>query len=131
CMGCHRLGIKGGNGLVRDQVRVTVEKNAFAYTRAEVDAVRLTYADQATIDQAYVSDKNRFGTAMQKLGWDMSNPIEPATTLAKRFDGYVEPQLAAAELGISLSDFLNGIQRSRFLTRRMGSILLENGTVDR
>lgn len=125
CFRCHSAGMIPA----KDIVRPHVEKNAFAFSRAEVEFVRATYSTQDTIDKQIAADNVRYKAAMDKIGFSVSK-ADPLTHLALMFEAEMPPQLVAADFGLTINEFQTALQRSRFLTRRLGNSLI-GGNVKR
>ncbi len=117
-----------------DEVRKHYEANAFAYSRREVDIVRAIYPGNATIMKQLTDDNVRFDAAVKSLG---KNPIvstnetnEPVFQMAQQFESEMTLPLVASELGLDVNTFQTTLQRSRFLSRRLGA-LNNGGTIKR
>lgn len=132
CFRCHHSGmLPPARG---DEVRKHYEANAFAYSRREVDIVRALYPGNAAIMKQLTADNDRFDAAIKQLG---KNPVastnetnEPVFMMAQQFEAEMTLPLVASELGIDVNTFQTQLQRSRFLSRRLGS-LNNGGTVKR
>jgi hypothetical protein len=120
CMSCHNKGMQ----TARDQLRTHVEKNSFAFDRFTVQAVRQLYPGNDKMAALYNSDKDRFKAAMDKIGYSVNAP-EPTLVLVSRYETDLSLEQAAAELGLTKTEFENGIGRSQFLSRRLGQVLLK------
>jgi hypothetical protein len=121
CFRCHWKGMIPAI----DEIRPHFEKNAFAFTRREVDIVRSLYAPQDQMTKAFQDYDGRFAQAVGQLGFPYtfsSGETEPVTLLAKQFEGEIPLTLAAAELGLTVNQFQTLLQRTRFLTRRIGNV---------
>ncbi len=124
CFRCHHSGMLP---MTRgDEIRKHYEANAFAYSRQELDTVRSLYPGTTDIINQLFEDNKRFATAVTALG---KNPIpsinetnEPVFQLAQRFENELPLPMIAAELGMTVNDFQAQLQRSRFLSRRLGQL---------
>jgi hypothetical protein len=115
---------------LRDMIRPHVEKNAFAFSRNDLEQVRRTYQGQTAIERAIAEDNARFKAAMDKIGYDVKK-TDPVTVLAQMFEAEMPPQLVAAEVGMSVADYQTQLGRSRFLSRRLGLGTVPGGTLKR
>lgn len=127
CFRCHHSGmLPMARG---DEVRKHYEANAFAYSRREVDFVRALYPGNAVIMKQLADDNARFDAAIKQMG---KNPIastnetnEPVFQMVQQFESELTLPLVASELNMDAATFQTQLQRSRFLSRRLGA--LNNG----
>ncbi len=132
CVRCHHSGmIPMARG---DEIRKHYETNAFAYSRREVELVRALYPGNAAIMKKMTEYNDKFDAAVKQMG---KNPIasvnetnEPIFLMAQQFESEMTLPLVAAELGLDVNTFQTQLQRSRFLSRRLGA-LNNGGTVKR
>src|SRR5262249_40826316 len=128
CMGCHDQGMRKA----KDEVRaIVVQGKTFPKeTREQVEAL---YPPTEKMDQVIAGDAKRFADAMARAGLDPAlklNGVEMVTALMKRYENDLDINLAAAELGLSPKDFVEGgrdaDKKFRTLLRR-----LEQGSIPR
>jgi len=62
------------------------------------------YADRAQMQQLFNDGKKRYGDSLAKLN-SVAGTSEPIVVLAEKFQGDVDAELAAAELGLSTAKY--------------------------
>src|SRR5262249_61451928 len=75
-------------------------------------------------------DAQRFQEAVARTGAPLS-ATEPIAALALRFEAELDLLLAAAEAGVKPERVLQALEISADLAKRMGSLKIEGGTVQR
>ena len=126
CMTCHNQGM-----LVRaDQIRAHVEKNPEGFTRAEAETIKALYPPKADFEKLLKKDAERFRKAVEASGAHLSK-TEPVYALSGQFEKEIDIKFAAAEVGVSETDFGKGLGRSANLARVFGTLRVEGGTVQR
>ena len=108
CMGCHTEGMK----TFEDQVRpaINLSQNP-AYDKAQ--ALRL-YSKKSTIDILIREDIARYKRALEAAG-GVFGGSEPIQQLVKQFEGPLDVEYAAAEIGLEKADFLQKIRENSIL----------------
>lgn len=108
CMGCHTEGIK----TFKDQVRpVIVQIPNPTYDKAQ--ALRL-YAEKSKMDSLIREDIARYRHALEAAG-GVFGGSEPIQQLVKQFEGPLDAEYAAAEVGLKGADFLQKIREYNIL----------------
>jgi hypothetical protein len=126
CMACHACGIIAKE----DQVRPHVEKNRQAFQREELGKILALYVPRQKMQQAMDEDAERFRKAVQQTGWRLGT-TEPIAALTQRFESEVDLPLAAAELGMTPAALEARFKQSLTLSRTLGTLAIEGGTVQR
>jgi uncharacterized protein DUF4384 len=130
CMGCHDQGMrKMGTGDVRTQV---LKDRSFS--RAEIQSIEALYLPLDVMAKQIEDDAERFRTAMKRAGLDPAlkpNNIEMISALAKRYEDNLDPRLAAAELGMSLTEFTKAVDEGVTLESKAVARRLVQGLVPR
>ncbi len=125
CMGCHTEGMK----TFEDRVRSVIQQNLNPpYDKAQ--ALRL-YAEKSTMDALVREDIARYRQAIAASG-GVFGGSEPIQQLVKQFEGPLDAEHAAAEVGLETDDFLKKIRENSTL-QNAGLLVLgvENGSVKR
>ena len=125
CMGCHTEGMK----TFGDQVRSVIQQNPNPpYDKAQ--ALRL-YAEKSTMDALVREDIARYRQAIAASG-GVFGGSEPIQQLVKQFEGPLDAEHAAAEVGLETDGFLKKIRENSTL-QNAGLLVLgvENGSVKR
>jgi mono/diheme cytochrome c family protein len=99
CMGCHTQGMIDGFDI--EEVRSAIVNFPQGETRRQ--GLQL-YADRAQMQQLLDDGKKRYRDALAKLN-SVAGTNEPIVALAERFQGDVDAELAAAEVGLSTAKF--------------------------
>ncbi len=108
CMGCHTEGMK----TFEDQVRpaINLSQNP-AYDKAQ--ALRL-YSKKSKMDTLIQEDIARYKRALEAAG-GVFGGSEPIQQLVKQFEGPLDAEYAAAEIGLEKADFLQNIRENSIL----------------
>ena len=125
CMGCHTEGMK----TFEDQVRSVIEQTPNPpYDKAQ--ALRL-YAEKSTMDSLILEDIARYRRTIESAG-GVFGGSEPIQQLVKQFEGPLDAEHAAAEVGLETDDFLKKIRENSTL-QNSGLLVLgvEKGSVKR
>ena len=125
CIGCHTEGMK----TFEDQVRsVIVQNRNPSYDKAQ--ALRL-YTEQSKMESLVREDIARYRQAIEDAG-GVFGGSEPIQQLVKQFDGPLDAEHAAAEVGLETDNFLQEIRENSTL-QNAGLLVLsvENGNVKR
>jgi hypothetical protein len=99
CMSCHTQGMIDGFDM--DEVRNAVSEFPDSETRKQSLKI---YADRTQMQALLDSGKKRFRDALAKLN-SVAGTNEPIVAPAEKFQGDVDSDLAAAELGLSPAKF--------------------------
>src|SRR5207247_3761989 len=113
-----------------DQVRAHLEKNATSSAEADARPIRALYPPEAEFKALLQKDAERFRKAVETTGAKIG-ATEPIVALAGRFEMELDLPTAAVEVGMAPERFLAGVARSPELSRRLGSLTVEGGTVQR
>src|SRR6185295_16642346 len=126
CMSCHARGLL----FKADQLRGHVEKNARVFGDAIVAAVRATHPRKAKFQAQIEEDNRRYLRALVTFG--VRDPDqEPVNLVTQRFEGTLDGQTAAAELGLTLVGLGLFLKQESDLARILGGTLVQGGTVQR
>lgn len=126
CMACHYAGIisKG------DDVRRAVEINLTGFSKA--DQILALYPPRKELDALYEENSQQFRKAVNQVGIEqLTETGEPVVNMAYRFDTDVDSTAAAAELGLSVTDFIARIRANPRVLDRLAPLAVEGGTVKR
>jgi mono/diheme cytochrome c family protein len=126
CFSCHARGFLPK----ADQVRSHVEKNSQAYTLRDVATIKAVYGLEPRIRALLQDDNARYEKALDEAGVRQGDD-DPVSNSALAYEGTLDAARAAAELGISTDALLQGLTRSPVLSRSLGTLRLERGTVAR
>ncbi|MEH2509624.1 mono/diheme cytochrome c family protein [Nitrobacteraceae bacterium AZCC 1564] len=121
CMGCHDQGMRKAKDDVRDLIL-----NGRTFPREVREQVEGLYPPHDKMDALIEGDGKRFADAMKRAGLDPAlklNGIEMINALAKRYEDDLDLTLAAAELGLTKTEFKEGgadvAKKYRPLLRRL------------
>jgi WD40 repeat protein/mono/diheme cytochrome c family protein len=126
CMSCHVRGLIPKN----DQVRAHVLKNAKAFLKEDVEAVKALYRPEAEFRKLLDGDVERFVKALAKAGVP-SEGAEPITTVTLRYEATLDLAAASSEAGMSPQEFGKRLSGSILLSRLLGPLKVKGGTVQR
>jgi mono/diheme cytochrome c family protein len=126
CFSCHHSGLLPKD----DQVRPHVLKNAGVFSRADRETVLALYPPAARLRSRMTDDNERFLRALKQLNIPAGEP-EPIVTVVQRYEGTLDVQTAAAEIGLSTEAFVAHIKRTAGVSRALGPLLARGGTVQR
>jgi tetratricopeptide (TPR) repeat protein len=126
CMSCHH------HGMIEkaDQVRDHVLKNADAFTKADLETIKALFPPRKVFAELLNNDARRFQEAVAATGAPLS-ATEPIAALALRFEAELDLPLAAAEVGVQPERVLQALELSADLAKRIGSLRIEGGTLQR
>lgn len=126
CMSCH------AQGMIRkpDEIREHVVQNQGSFTASEVRTVLALYPTAKTFGDLQQEDADRFTKAVKETGTPVGTQ-EPIVQLALRFEAELSAKLVAAELGLTVEDFLKGLDRSPELSRTLGTLKVPGRTIKR
>ncbi|MEQ9504612.1 MAG: hypothetical protein RIT81_47585 [Deltaproteobacteria bacterium] len=128
CMSCHFEGLKSVKDDVGPMLR-ELEKAEYDLPKA-----RALYRPQTELTNIIEDDARRFITSLGRAGVRKSHSFrtEPVNALARKFRADLRPELAAAELGVSLAVMQQRIRRSPALQRLgLGQLLAKGGGAKR
>ena len=123
CMGCHTKGMR----TFEDQIRGVVEKNPDP--PFSKDRVLQLYVEQPTMDALVEEDTDRYRQALKTAG-GVFGEIDPIQQLVSKFEGLLDADHAAAEVGLETNDFLKKINEDRRL-RDLGLLAIESSGINR
>jgi WD40 repeat protein/mono/diheme cytochrome c family protein len=126
CMSCHARGIIPKD----DQIRAHVEKNRKAFGKREFDNILALYPPRDKLAALMEEDAERFRAAVEKTGQKLG-ATEPIVALALRFEAELDLKLAAAEMGLTPAALVSDLDKSPALTRILGPLRVDGGTVQR
>lgn len=126
CMSCHSRGMIAKD----DQIRAHVENNPKAFSKNERELILALYPDKDEFSARLKEDAERFRKAVKETGAHLSQS-EPVYMLAKRFEDVVGLRLAAAEAGVTVPEFEEGLERSAVLARVFGPLKAPGGKIQR
>ncbi|MCA9078339.1 MAG: SUMF1/EgtB/PvdO family nonheme iron enzyme [Planctomycetaceae bacterium] len=126
CMSCHTAGMIPKT----DQIRASVEKNPGAFDDAEREQILSLYPKIGVLDRLMDQDKDRFLTALQQAGVTSSKK-DPILQLARQFEQELDLETAAAESGLTTSNFAKLLTRFPKLARIFAPLNVPGGTVQR
>jgi hypothetical protein len=127
CFRCHHSGMIP----FRDMIRDHVQKNSFAFSRRDSEIVENIYAPQSIQLGKLREYDLRFSSAIKQLGFPyapaggINESNEPVYLLARQFEAEIPITLVAGEFGLTPSEFLTSLAKSRFLSRRIGNLTLD------
>ena len=110
CMGCHNQGIRQATDEIRAHV---VNDRTFSKdVRTNVEAL---YPEQAEFKGLLDQDADHFRGAMQRAGLDpeldsQKVGVESINFLSKAYEKAIDLRIAAAEYGLSVEAFANGLE---------------------
>lgn len=126
CMSCHLTGINEK----ADQVRDFVAKNPKAFSRADAEIIRALYPPEANMKKLMDEDQEKYRKAVEQTGAKVIK-TEPVSTLTLRYEADLDLPTAAAEVGFTPAEFREKISHSELLTRNLGGLRSDGGTVSR
>ena len=126
CMSCHVRGILAKD----DQIREHVEKNKSAFSATERQAILDLYPPHDRFRKALEQDAARFAAAVANTG-SAVGATEPIVALALRFESELDLNFVAGELGIPADELKSRFAKSVTLSRLLGSLAVDGGTVQR
>ncbi len=126
CMFCHARGVIEK----ADQVRDHIAKNPEGFSADDQKTVRALYPPEADFKALLKTDAERFRKAVEATGGKLGG-TEPVAALSERFEAELDLTSAAAEAGVDPAVFVQGLERSAELSRRLGSLKVAGGTVQR
>jgi mono/diheme cytochrome c family protein len=116
CFRCHARGLLSKE----DQVAADVARNRAAFAKDELDLVAKVY--QAKEFNAHVErDNRRYRAALESAGVGTA-ATDPINVASRLFEADLDLARAAAEAGVTVSRFLDGVERNAELKRRVGPL---------
>jgi hypothetical protein len=126
CMSCHARGLL----FKADQLRGHVEKNAQAFGKQVVDAIRATHPRKGKFQAQIEEDNTRYLKALAKFG--VRDPDqEPVNLITARFEATLDGPTAAAELGLKFDELGMFFKQNPDQARIFGSLLVKGGSAQR
>jgi len=117
CFGCHV------SGMIRhdDEIRPYVLTNPALFDANTKATVPGLYAEAARLTQAFAEDEQRYRIAVEATGYSVpTDSIDQIFQVAYGFEDSVGMSLAAAEVGLTQSDFLSRLQQHPDLQVQLG-----------
>src|SRR5262249_41762479 len=96
----------------------------------DLDTIKTLFPPRKEFVELLKKDAQRFQEAVGRTGAPLS-ATEPIAALALRFEAELDLPLAAAEAGVKPERVLQALELSAGLAKRMGSLKVEGGTVQR
>lgn len=126
CFSCHYAGFIQKD----DEIRPFLDLNAKAFENS--DYLKSIYPGQATLNQHYQSDGAAYLKALATLGiTNTSRSGEPISSMSQRFQSELSVRQAAAEFGMTESEFYRCLERRPTLPRSLGVLRVAGGTLKR
>jgi WD40 repeat protein/mono/diheme cytochrome c family protein len=126
CISCHARGLIPRT----DQVRAHVLANAQAFTPVDLATVKALYIPAARWKILLREDTDRFLAALARTGVQPDDP-EPVSGVAERYEAVLDRSVAAAEVGLTVSEFSRRLRWAPALMRSVGVLQTDGGTVQR
>ncbi len=112
CMSCHVKGMIKK----QDEIRPAVEENRASFTATELNTIFALYPPAGKFEALQDEDERRFAEAVKLSGAPLASK-DPIVQLTLRFEAELSVELAAAELGLPVDEFLQGLAKSPELSR--------------
>lgn len=126
CFSCHYAGFIQKD----DEIRPYLDLNAKAFENS--DYLKSIYPGQAALNQHYQSDGAAYLKALATLGiTNTSRSGEPISSMSQRFQSELSVRQAAAEFGMTESEFYRCLERRPTLPRSLGVLRVAGGTLKR
>lgn len=126
CFSCHYAGFIQKD----DEIRPFLDLNAKAFENS--DYLKSIYPGQAALNQHYQSDGAAYLKALATLGiTNTSRSGEPISSMSQRFQSELSVRQAAAEFGMTESEFYRCLERRPTLPRSLGALRVAGGTLKR
>ena len=148
CFNCHQVGVMLDNPVpdqtnkkivykfdLNNQVRRNVEENPKAFSTAEREQILALYPPSDEVNDKLTEDAHRFIKAAKATGTDLEDPdssIEekkPIISLSNLYESELKLPQAAAELGLTLDQFVSKLDEDTEIVRILGPLKLDGGTV--
>jgi S1-C subfamily serine protease len=113
-----------------DQIRTHVINNPGLFKRQEREQVDRLYPPVERFRELLEQDAERFRTAIEQCSVTLGQ-TEPISALVLRFEAELDIATAAAELGLKPDALLARLNGPGALSRRLGPLKVEGGTVKR
>jgi hypothetical protein len=122
CMGCHVSGMKKE---FADDVRPLVEGNLGRFGKQTVETILELHPSPKELAQLIQSDEDRFLSAERNAGLDLKiiGAHDPINALAEYYEGAVNSEVAAAELGLTKSEYEQAVGGADAETRTLAKRL--------
>jgi hypothetical protein len=128
CMSCHYAGMKS----FKDDLRAVISDASTG--RFDRDKALTIYPEQEALDRLVERDRERFLSALGRLGGPAVNSAaaEPINALSRRFAADLTAAQAAAEIGLEAREFQELVRLSaRLVSSGFGQLLGANGGIKR
>jgi hypothetical protein len=126
CMRCHARGLIPKD----DRVRSHVERNPNAFSASEAEAVKALFPPTATLAALFAKDNARYRKAVEETGGRLT-ATEPVASLVLHYEGELDLNIAAAEVGMQPGEFAARLDETPELGRTLGPLRTPGGTVQR
>ena len=132
CMSCHNQGMIEKE----DQIRQHVEVNRNSFGTSEADLILGLYPGTQKMNSFYKEDTERFVKAVEKTGQKLDAKgrivgTDPVVILASLFEQELDLNLASAEASVLPEEFLIMLERDAQLSRTLGAVRNQGGTIKR
>jgi hypothetical protein len=126
CMSCHVRGFLAK----QDQIHGHVIKNPGAFSKEELETIKVLYPAEAALQSIFTKDNERFRNAVEQTGSQFSL-TEPITALVATYEKELDLTSAAAEAGVPPKEFSDRLAQSAILNRQLGALRVPGGTAQR
>jgi hypothetical protein len=126
CMSCHVRGLLPK----QDQIRGHVLINPGAFSKNELEAIKVFYPTEDVLQAIFNKDNERFRKAVEQTGSQFSI-TEPITVLVGTYEKELDLTSAASEAGVPPKQFSDRLGESAILNRQLGALRVPGGTVQR
>lgn len=126
CMSCHLTGINPKS----DQIRDFLAKNPQVFPRSEAELIRSLYVPVDTMSRLMREDIDRYRHAVEQTGARIGKS-EPVSAVTMRYEADLDLTTAAAEAGLPPDTLREAIERSESLSRSLGGLRIDGGSVSR
>jgi WD40 repeat protein len=125
-MSCHTTGILPK----ADQIRDHLDKNPGAFSKKDAALIRALYAPKEKSLAVMEEDGKKYTETVAKTGAKASK-YEAVSTITLKYEADMDLAFAAAEVGLSPNEFRDRINASETLTKHVGALRAEGGTITR
>lgn len=126
CFSCHYAGFIQKD----DEIRPFLDLNAKAFQNS--DYLKAIYPGQAALNEHYKTDGAAYLKALATIGiTNTSRSGEPISSMSQRFQSELSVRQAAAEFGMTESEFYRCLERRPTLPRSLGALRVAGGTLKR
>jgi len=126
CMSCHITGILPKT----DQIRTHVEKNPKTFGKDQRELIKALYVEEKKMKALMDDDADRYRKALEKTGNKIS-ATEVVSTMTLRYEADADLTTVASEFGMTPADFSAKVLPLPAVSRNLGSLRSQGGTVSR